>query len=111
MVQAATAFRSYLSQYPNGQYVVNATYWLGELSLKAGDRKAAVQQFTQIVNQYPRSSKVPDALLKLGMIAKSMGNDSVAMKQLTHLQNRYSKTTAAQLARIYMQQIQNKSSS
>ena len=96
--QAIAGMKTYLDNYPAGQYAVNAHYWLGELYLVSGDNKNAVKEFNQVVNQTQNPAKVPDAMLKLGMIAMSNQDYSTAKQNFQTITKKYPDSSAAQIA-------------
>jgi tol-pal system protein YbgF len=100
--QAIFGFENYLKQYPGGQYVVNAHYWLGELFMISGDVKQSKREFEVVVNKYNQSEKVPDALLKLGMIANDQLDFSEAKKQWQTLVKKFPNSSAAHIAKIHL---------
>src|SRR5262249_36136136 len=70
---ALSEFQNYVTHYPQGAFVANAYYWLGELYLKKKDFDKAQQSFTRLTSQYPTSNKVPEAQLKLATIHIAQG--------------------------------------
>ncbi|PHQ80200.1 MAG: tol-pal system protein YbgF [Coxiella sp. (in: Bacteria)] len=105
--QSARSFQSYLDDFPNGRFVVNAHYWLGEISVQQRNLHAAINQFNIVVKQFPRSNKVADAKVKLAIIHSSQGLTSEARGEFMRIRQRYPGTTAAQLASIQLQQLGN----
>jgi tol-pal system protein YbgF len=102
---ALTAFQKYLTDYPKGQYVANAHYWLGEIYMRQQKTKLAMSQFQIIINQYPKSNKVSDAQLKLAMIDASQGKPEQAKAGFLAIAKQYPGTTAAQLANLQLQKL------
>lgn len=103
--KAKQAFQNYLNDYPNGDFLVNAHYWLGEIFLLEKDNSNASKQFTAVIQNFPKSSKVPDARLKLAIIHANTGKVAQARKELRQIQKQYPDSTAAQLASIQLQQL------
>ncbi len=102
---AGDAFSSYLKQYPKGQFLVNAHYWLGEIYLLQKKSPEALVQFQSVANDFPNSSKVSDAKLKIAQILAQTGKVPEARQQLTTIIKKYPGSTAAQLAKIQLQQL------
>jgi tol-pal system protein YbgF len=102
---AGEAFESYLKQYPNGQFLVNAHYWLGEIYLLQKKSSLALEQFQAVVDQFPHSSKVSDSKLKIAQILAQTGKVKEARVLLTTIIKKYPGSTAAQLAKIQLQQL------
>ena len=103
---AASAFSTFINNYPKNQYVVNAHYWLGEIYYLQGSQQKAAGQFQTVVAQFPKSKKVPDALLKIAFITAESGKTQQAAQQLRQLMQQYPNSTAAQLAHIRLQTLQ-----
>jgi tol-pal system protein YbgF len=104
-VRAKAAFQNYMNNYPNGDYVANAHYWLGEIYCKNKDKTKAEAEFTTIVTKYPKAHKVPDAKLKLAIIHSGQGKVKQAKQELQAIIKDHPKSTAAQLANIRLQQM------
>lgn len=98
--QAVSGFQAYLQQYPNGQYVSNSHYWLGEIYFLQNKTDLASAEFQTILKQYPKDQKVPDAMLKLAFINDNSGKKDLARQQLQQIVKQYPGTPAAQLASL-----------
>ncbi|MEM1243455.1 MAG: tol-pal system protein YbgF, partial [Pseudomonadota bacterium] len=96
--QAQVAMESYLKNHPQGHYISNAHYWLGELYLLKNQTQKALTQFQVVANRYPQSPKIPDALLKIGFVYYDIGQFVKAKQQLLQVTQKYPNTTVAQLA-------------
>ena len=103
---ATAAFKSFVAQYPSGDYAGNAHYWLGELYLLDGDSAAAKKHFETLLGQFGDNRRVPDAMFKLGRIYHQEGDAAKAKDILDRVVNEYagSDSTAPRLAREYLQQ-------
>lgn len=103
--KAINAFQGYLSDYPNGHYVANAHYWLGDIYYMQQKNKQAEREFTILIGQFAKSAKVPDAKLKLAIIHANDGKISQAREELEAIKKQHPDSTAAQLANIRLQQL------
>ena len=105
--QAKKSLQDYLQQYPNGQYKDGAHYWLGEIYLLDKSYKQAMQEFKTVITDDPKSSKVPNAKLKIGLIYLQTGKPVQARKEFESItkEKAYLNTSAAQLARIQLKQM------
>lgn len=103
--EAVAAFNTYLSTYPQGEYVANVDYWLGEVYLIQHQYPKAEQAFSQVVNKYPSHQKAGDALLKLGYVYEANGDKQKALDTFLQVQQKYPNTTVAQLAQTKASQI------
>jgi tol-pal system protein YbgF len=96
--KAKIALQNYLQKYPQGQYAVNAHYWLGELYLISNDTTKSITEFKTIIQKYPNDPKVANAKLKLGFIYFDSGELTKAKTQLLAVKKEYPGTKVAELA-------------
>jgi tol-pal system protein YbgF len=95
---AATAFETFLTQFPTSPRADNAVYWLAETHYVRGQYGDALPVFRRVIEQYPQSDKVPDALLKVGFSQIELGDRSAARTSLQEVMRQFPDTTAARLA-------------
>jgi TolA-binding protein len=62
--RAATAFRKYLDQFPQGGYADNAHFYLAECLVKNGDSQGALKEYQSLV-EGPRSKFTEEALVNI----------------------------------------------
>jgi tol-pal system protein YbgF len=96
--EAASAFKQFLTSYPDSQLSDNAQYWLAESYYVTDDFEEALRHFTVVIDDYPRSRKVPDALLKVGYANYELGRWVEARTALSRVPLEHTDTTAARLA-------------
>jgi len=82
VAEAVTQFKAHIAKYPNGRYVANAHYWLGEIYVLQNQLEPARQSFTTVVERYPAHRKAPDSTFKLGQVYFMMGNKAKAKEFL-----------------------------
>ncbi len=99
------AFITYLNDFPNGQFIINAHYWLGEIYMIQRDYANAATQFNTVVKQAPKSPRVPDARYKLALIYLQQGKKAQATTELNGIKKKYPNSTAARLAIIKLKQL------
>ncbi len=87
--QSASMFRQYIDAYPNGQYLTNAYYWLGEALILLSRYNDARDAFMKLINDYPGDPKTPGAYLKLGVVYNRMGDTGLARQVWQDLPIRY----------------------
>lgn len=87
--QAKEAFITFISQYPNSEYVPNAHYWLGELYIIEGDFVKAKVAFQVILKKYPQHTKHPEALYKIATVNYELGDRTTAKLQMEQLIQQY----------------------
>ena len=103
--QAITAFQSFLTSYPNGNFTDNAQYWLGEANYVTRRFEVAGQEFRKVLEQHPDSSKSADAMLKLGYTYYELSNWESARKTLENVISRFPNTTVGRLAENRLQKM------
>ncbi len=100
------AFGQMLANFPNGHYVPNGHYWLGELYLAKQQTEAAREEFARVVNLFPEHLKYSDALYKLGVAYHQLGDTERALEALQKVQEERPDSSAAELAKSYAAELQ-----
>jgi tol-pal system protein YbgF len=103
---ALTAFQAMVKTYPQGKYLPNAQYWLGEIYLVKGNLDLAAQSFDVVYRRYPDHPKAADSLLKLGYVEYAKGRWKQSHDFLTQVKSQFPGTTSAQLADSRLQKMQ-----
>lgn len=103
---AIAAMQAFVTQYPQGGYTANATYWLGELYLATTDYSNAISHFQMVLQQFPSSSKAAPSMLKMGYALAASGKKQEAVAQLKQVVKQYPDTSTAQLAMLKLQSLQ-----
>lgn len=96
---AIVSLKNFIQQYPNGTYVSNAHYWLGQMLLLKGDGKSAEKEFQFVIAHYPDNPKVKDAQLKLGFAYLLQNKNAQAKLQFKKVIEKYPDTSTAKLAK------------
>lgn len=96
--KAILAFESFLTRFPDSQYVPNAHYWWGQLLFNKQNWSEAQRHFDIVSNQFSDSPKRPDALVKLGVIAERTGNKAQARAYYEEVVSGYPNSSARKLA-------------
>lgn len=104
-VEAISAWRHFLSSYPNSKLAGDAQYWLGEAYYISRDYNAAKEAFINLGLHDSQSARLPDALLKLGYIYGELGDAERAREVLQKLVQVYPNTQAASLAERRLQSL------
>jgi len=102
---AVAAFKTFVQTYPQGHFVDNAQYWLGEANYVQRNFKVALSEFEKVVKDHPTSPKRADALLKMGYTYQELGQADMARKALNNVVTNYPNTTAASLAQKRLQDL------
>ena len=103
--RAISAFKSLLSEFPDGEYADNSLYWLGKAYKVNQDFNSSKAAFSKIVTHFGGSPKVPDALFELGNIELELNNIPKAKDYLTQVTVSYPASPAADLATEKLMQI------
>jgi tol-pal system protein YbgF len=96
--EAASAFETFLQQFPTSPRADNAVYWLAETHYVRGRYGDALPVFRRVIEEHPQSDKVPDALLKVGYCQDELGERAAARTSLQEVMRQFPDTTAARLA-------------
>ncbi|AJR08011.1 tol-pal system protein YbgF [Photobacterium gaetbulicola] len=94
---AITAFKSFLTTYPESSYKPNAHYWLGQLYFTQNQLPEAAEQFTAVAS-FEKSNKRADALLKLGIIAERSKKTAEAKQYYQQVISAYPNSTSSRQA-------------
>lgn len=103
--KAKVALQNYVKNYPNGKFIANAHYWLGETHLSLKSYQYAAKEFATVIQKYPSSPRLSDAKLKLAIAHIHLGRAAQARNELKQVKKQYPDSTAAQLATIQLQQL------
>ena len=108
--EAIASFQDLLHQFPQGELVDQAYYWLGESFLSKGDFTHAIASFSSLVDGYPKSAKYQPALLRLAMAYKETHRASDAKALLQRLIQEYPDSRASEKARTRLAAMQGNDS-
>jgi tol-pal system protein YbgF len=96
---AAKAFGSFVSLYPNSAHASSAQYWVGNARFAQRDYRGAIEAQTRLLQNYPDSVKSPDAMLNMASAQMELGEKDAARATLQSLISRYPNSDAAGKAR------------
>ncbi len=102
--KAIEIFTDVIKQFPNGQYVDNARYWIGECYYALGDYASAIASFNHVFDK-KNSSKADDAQFKIGISYLKMGQQTMAKEELKKLIDRYPASEYIDRAKKYLAEI------
>ena len=102
--EAISAFSSFLQHYPNGEYRMNAQYWLGEAYYVSRHFDQAIEAFSQVIAD-KTARKRPDAMLKSGYSFYEQKRWSECRELLQQLIADYPQSAAAGLAEQRLQML------
>ncbi|CAM3534803.1 tol-pal system protein YbgF [Parendozoicomonas haliclonae] len=104
--EALAGLQKYLTEYPEGTFVDNAQYWLGEVHLAQGKLKEAEADFSTLISKYPFSDKLADATYKLGQVYDRLGDRAKAKEYLQRAVKDFPNSSAARLADVYLSKLE-----
>ncbi len=96
--ESARRFQEFLRQFPDGQFVDNAKYWLGESYYVTQNYRVALETFQALLREHPNSAKAPDAMLKVGYCHYELREWDEAERVLSEVVRLYPDTPIARLA-------------
>jgi tol-pal system protein YbgF len=103
-VQAETAFKGYLQQFPEGEKASDASFWLGESEYSQGHYNDAAKTFLNAYKTYGTSPKAPEMLLKLGMSLAALDNKDTACATYREIPKRFPKASKTVIAKVATEQ-------
>ncbi len=95
---ALTEFRQYMKSFPDGEFVGNAQYWIGESLYSLGRYEEAGAEFDKVIKNHPDSPKVPGAILKQGFCYDALKRPGEARAAYELVIKKYPDSEAARLA-------------
>ena len=96
--EALLAMNEFVHDFPEGNYSVNAHYWLGELYLHEHRYPDAMTHFDMVLT-HPTANKYSASLLKKAYVLAAIGKVTEAKKILHDILHHYPDTPVAALAR------------
>lgn len=103
--KAKESFNYLIQNFPNGKYIDNAHYWLGECYYSEGNYLAAIDEFGKVIEKFPNSPKRPSALLKAGMAFQELKRKREARAFYLRVTNEYPKSEQAGIARKKLEKL------
>lgn len=100
--EAISRLYEFLDKYPEGDLMVNAYYWLGEVYLVKPQLEQARQAFSIVATRYGDHRKAPDAVYKLGVSLDRLDQTNEARQKMEQVVSDYPESAAAGLARKYL---------
>jgi tol-pal system protein YbgF len=100
--ESVVLFKEHNVKYPNGKYVANSHYWLGEVYVSQGQLELARESFAAVVDNYPAHRKASDSTFKLGQVYYLLGDKAKAKTLLEKAAS--GNDNAARLAKSYLQE-------
>ena len=104
---AIAEFSLYLEFFPDGKYVPQAHYWMGELymTLPVPELDNAQKSFESVIKNFPTHAKVPDSLYKLGMVQKQKNNKAAAKQNFDRILKEFPQSSSASLAKTQLESL------
>ncbi len=93
--QSETAFKDFMSRYPQHPLASNVEFWLGRTYISKKQYGQAARSFLQGYQKYPKGEKAPDSLLGLAESLIALDKPQDACSALSELSVVYPDTNAA----------------
>ncbi len=104
--QVITAFKEFLTHYPQGKHAADAQYWIGESQYALKKFDDALVTYRQLMEKYPQSSKYSYAQLKIGYIYAEKQDYTNARTTLNKVKSDFAGTAVARLAEERLRKLQ-----
>ena len=96
---AVTAFRAFLTQYPQSSLAPNAHFWMAECYVKTHDFGRGMEEYEQVITRYPKSGKAASALYRKAVVLLELNEKEAAKTALRQLIANYPESEDFQRAR------------
>ena len=93
-----------LLKYPNSKLAPNAQYWIGMGYSGRRDYRNAITALQRVIDLWPTDPKAADAMLSVSSAQEAMGDVKAAQATLQNVLAKYPGSTAADQARLRLQQ-------
>lgn len=103
--EAKTSFDSYSKENPQGKYISNAHFWVGECEYNMGRFEEAILEYQTVIEKYPNSEKTSGALLKQGISFQKLGDNNSAKAVFNKLLKHYPNSPQAAIAKDYLKKM------
>ena len=77
--EAAENLRFLILSYPNGAYLVDSYFWLGEIYFLQEMNEDAYETYFSLINNFPDHERVSTSLYKLGLISIKLEKNEEAI--------------------------------
>lgn len=86
---------SFITNYPNSSYVVDAMYELGSTYSNLNKSNESIATFNKLINQFPNSAFVPKAMLKQGLVFYNEKENAKSLERFKKVVSDYPTTPEA----------------
>lgn len=97
--------RDYLKYYPNGPYVSNAYFYLGDIARVQQRYDEAVDNYSIVIQKYPDSFKLPQALYYRGTTYLAVGRKAPAVADFQSVIRKFPRSPEDNLARNKLKEL------
>jgi tol-pal system protein YbgF len=103
--EAKNNFESYAKENPQGKYLSNSFFWIGECEYNMGKFEEAILSYQTVIEKYPNSEKNSGSLLKQGISFQKIGDNKSAKAVFDKLMKHYPNSPQAAIAKDYMKKL------
>jgi tol-pal system protein YbgF len=98
-LNAATAFRDFLKNYPQSVHEANVHYWMGNAYFLLKDCKNSINSYQSLIANYQDHPRVAEAMLNIADCQQSLNNKTAAKKTLKQLISQFPGSDASEKAK------------
>lgn len=99
---AINGFETFLKTFPKSTLAIEAQYYIGEALASQNRLKDAVAAYDAVIRNYPGGSRLPDAYYKRAVALVGLNQMQAARESLEYVLKTFPESTAARLARQYL---------
>ena len=96
--EASEKLRSLILSFPEGNFIGDALFWLGEIYFLQENYIDSSDSFNELISTYEKHNRIPDANFKLGIISLRSEDSNKAKEYFNYLINNYPDSGAGILA-------------
>ena len=96
--EAAENLRLLILSYPQGEYVIEAYFYLGDIYLQQQMFQDSFETFSSLVLNFPDNARAPESYYKLGLILIELEDENSAINNFNKVIQNYPDSSAAILS-------------
>ncbi|MEA2083629.1 MAG: tol-pal system protein YbgF [Thermodesulfobacteriota bacterium] len=100
--EAHSLFTKYAAEYPNGQMLPNARFWLGDCLFNQNEYELSILEYQKVIADFPNHAKAPAGLLKQGLAFEKLKDYETSEIVYRKLLKEYPKSEQAITAKKWL---------
>lgn len=105
--EAAENLRLLILSYPQGEYVIEAYFYLGDIYFQQQMFQDSFETFSSLVLNFPDNKRSPESFYKLGLIFIQLEDEIMAINNFNKVIQNYPDSSAAILSREELVKLNN----